>query len=74
MLENENIIVGTGSACSSKHKHSRMLKEIGYQAQVLDGVIRVSFSCENTSEEILYAVKKLNEVGKSLKRTISKNG
>ncbi len=69
-LENDGVIIGTGSACSSKHKHSRILKEIGYSVKILDGVIRISFSYENTEEEVLYAVKKLNERGLELKRMI----
>lgn len=72
LLESDGVIIGTGSACSSKHKHSRMLKEIGYNTKILDGVIRVSFSYENTIDEVIYAVHKLNERGLQLKRTINK--
>ncbi len=59
-LENYNIIVGTGSACSSKNRHSRVLKSIGYSDKVLDGVLRVSFSSQTTLEEVDYAVEKIN--------------
>ncbi len=70
MLEKDGIIIGTGSACSSKNKHSRMLKSIGYSNEILDGVIRVSFSSFSTSEEVLFATQKLNENAMNLKRTM----
>lgn len=59
-LESHNIIVGTGSACSSKNRFSRVLKSIGYSDSVLDGVLRVSFSAKTTIEEVDYAVEKIN--------------
>ena len=66
-LEKEDIIVGNGSACSSKSRHSRVLKECGYNEQVLDGAVRISFSTETTLEEVEIAIKKLNESVKKLK-------
>ena len=71
-LEENGIIIGTGSACSSKNKHSRMLTEAGYSTDVLDGVIRISFSSETTIDEVMYAAEKLNENASTLKRTIYK--
>ncbi len=59
-LESHNIIVGTGSACSSKNRYSRVLKSIGYSDKVLDGVLRVSFSSQTTIDEVDYAVEKIN--------------
>ena len=60
MLEDYEVIVGTGSACSSKSPHSRILKNCGYSGKVLDGVLRISFSSETTLEEVKFAVEKLN--------------
>ncbi len=67
MLEDFGIIIGTGSACSSKNPHSRILKACGYNAKTLDGMLRVSFNESNTQEEILFTVEKLNECVKRLK-------
>ena len=67
MLEDFDIIIGTGSACSSKNPHSRILKACGYNTKALDGALRVSFNESNTEEEILFAVEKLNECVKRLK-------
>ncbi len=71
-LEENGIIIGTGSACSSKNRHSRMLVEAGYSDDILDGVIRISFSSETTIEEVNYLIEKLNENAIDLKRTIYK--
>ena len=72
MLEEFGIIIGTGSACSSKNPHSRILKACGYNSKTLDGMLRISFNEENTEEEILFAVEKLNECVKRLKGIMKK--
>ena len=66
-LENENIIVGNGSACSSKNRYSRVIEACGYNNSVLDGVIRISFSPESSLEQAKIAVDKLNFACKNLK-------
>lgn len=66
-LEEFGIIVGNGSACSSKNKFSRVIEACSYKKDVLDGVIRISFSNENTQEEVEFATKKINEVANKLK-------
>ncbi len=71
-LEEDGVIIGTGSACSSKNRHSRTLKEAGHSEAVLDGIIRISFSYETTEEEVLYLIEKLNLRAENLKRTIYK--
>ncbi len=67
-LETEGIIVGNGSACSSKNRFSRVIEACGYGFEVLDGVIRISFSAENTLEEAQKAVQIINEKILNLKR------
>lgn len=59
MLENFGVIVGNGSACSSKNRFSRVIEACGYKNN--DGVIRLSFNPYLTEEEIRYAAEKLNE-------------
>ena len=71
ILEQENIIVGNGSACSSKNKYSRIIESCGYDKNVLEGVIRISFSCENTIEQAKKLVESLNLNGKKLKGIIN---
>ncbi len=66
-LEVNGVIVGNGSACSSKNRFSRVIEACGYDFDVLDGVVRISFSTENTLNEAQTAVKIINETAKKLK-------
>lgn len=61
MLEKYDIIVGTGSACSSKNKQSRLAKTIGLDSRYSEGIIRISFSKYNTLEEVELLADKLKE-------------
>ena len=67
-LEDENIIVGNGSACSSKNRYSRVLEACGYGKDILDGVVRISFSALSTMEEAEKFVRIFNEKTLNLKR------
>ncbi len=67
-LETYDIVVGNGSACSSKNRYSRVIEACGYGAKVLDGVLRISFSPENTMEEAERFVEIANAAASKLKR------
>ncbi len=69
-LETKGIIVGNGSACSSKNRFSRVIEACGYSPEVLDGVIRISFSSESTLDEAKEFVEILNSTVRELKRTL----
>lgn len=60
-LETQGIIVGNGSACSSKARFSRVISACGYNETTLDGMIRLSFSPENSVEEAKRALPVINE-------------
>lgn len=66
-LEESDIIVGNGSACSSKNRYSRIIEACGYDKNTLDGILRISFSQENTIEEAKIFVQELNKHAKKLK-------
>ena len=52
-LEAENVIVGTGSACSSRsRKYSVGLSSMGVTETLMDSAIRISFSVFNTMDEV----------------------
>ncbi len=70
-LESKGIYVGNGSACSSKNRYSRVIEACGYDNNILDGVIRISFSPENTMNEVNVLVKELNDSVKNLKRILN---
>ncbi|MBO5046146.1 MAG: cysteine desulfurase [Clostridia bacterium] len=67
MLSDNGLVVGTGSACSSKHRFSRVMTACGYDEKTLDGVLRISFSPETTEDEVKRAATVLNATSKELK-------
>lgn len=70
-LEQRNIYVSTGSACSSKKKaFSHVLKEMGLTNDEMEGAIRFSFSPQNTKDQIDYTVKNLKKSVKDLRKVI----
>lgn len=70
MLEQYDIVVGTGSACSSKNKQSRIAKAIGLDSNYSEGMLRISFSKYNTMEEVQLLAEKLAFCVKSLRKTM----
>lgn len=71
-LEQKQIYVSTGSACSSKKKGSHVLNAMNLKSDEIEGAIRFSLSDMNTEEEIIQAVKVLKESIKDLRFIISK--
>ncbi len=70
MLWDRGLCVGTGSACSSKNRFSRVITACGYGERVLDGVIRMSFSPATTEEEIGEAIEILNATAREYQNTV----
>ena len=70
MLESDGIVIGTGSACSSKKKHSRIAKAIGLDDNYAEGIVRISFSKYNTEEEVRLLAEKLAKYVVELRRTM----
>lgn len=68
-LNDRGLIVGTGSACSSnsKKRYSRVLLACGVKENMADGALRISFSAENTAQEIEEAAEIMNTVVKNRK-------
>lgn len=68
-LEDRNVFVSAGSACSSnKPAVSATLKAIGVKKEYLDSTVRFSFCVENTLEEVNYCLKILEEVVPALRK------
>ena len=62
-LEERGIYVSAGSACSShKRKASATLAAMGLSREQLESTVRISFSEENTFEEVDYCLAVLGEV------------
>ena len=71
-LEQKEIYVSTGSACSSKKKGSHVLNAIGLTPEEIEGAIRFSLSDLNTKEEILETIKVLKESVSDLRMIIGR--
>ncbi|MDE6105223.1 MAG: aminotransferase class V-fold PLP-dependent enzyme, partial [Clostridia bacterium] len=71
--DDNGLIIGTGSACSSnqKKRYSRVILSCGVDEVTADGVLRLSFSPENTLEEIKPAADILNRVVANRKRIMA---
>jgi len=62
-LEEKEIFVSTGSACSSrKNRHSHVLQAMGCHSNIIDGAVRFSFCEENTVEDIKFTIEALKEI------------
>ena len=62
-LEEREIYVSSGSACSSSHPGiSGTLKGIGVKQELLDSTLRFSFGMFNKKEEIDYTIETLKEL------------
>lgn len=64
LLEEQNIYVATGSACTSKSSAahgSYVIKSLGLSNKEVESSIRFSFSYENTKEEVDYTIDVLKK-------------
>ena len=66
LLNDAGVLVGTGSACSSKNRFSRVILACGIGEKRADGVLRISFSPKNTDEEVCRAIRIINENARAL--------
>ena len=71
MLEQDEIYVSTGSACSSHKKGSHVLSAQGLSPEAIDGAVRFSFGFDNTKEEMDIVVEKLKKYV-AMQRRLSK--
>lgn len=70
MLDNENICVSSGSACSSnKVTPSHVLKSIYLDDNLARSTIRISFSMFNKPQEVCYAARTIVKCAKILRET-----
>lgn len=70
--DDNGVIIGTGSACSSNanKRYSRVILACGFEENIADGVLRLSFSPQNTESEALEAIDILNKIVKHRKEVM----
>jgi len=66
MLEQDEIYIGTGSACNSKKHHNRILESMGVGSDVQKASVRISFGVQNTESEVEYGIQKICDNYKKL--------
>lgn len=71
-LEEEDVFVSTGSACSSKKGKSRMESALGIDAAVAEGAIRISLGAFNTLEDVERATEAIGRQVKRLRTSLRK--
>ena len=62
LLEENEIYVGNGSACSSRYTDNRILSAMGVDSELVRSAIRISLNETNTTQEIDEFVKTLQKV------------
>lgn len=68
-LEEKNIYVSSGSACSSNHPGlSSTLKAIGLADELMDSTLRFSFCFDTTREELDYTIESLETLLPKLRK------
>ena len=67
VLDDEGLIVGTGSACSSKIGVSRVISACVKDGKIAQGALRISLIFTTTEDEIVYCARKINECYLKLK-------
>ena len=70
-LNEKGVIVGLGSACSSKKAGNRVLEKIGIAKDEIISSVRISFNAYQTSEEIEEAGKVICQVYRDIKERVS---
>lgn len=72
-VNDKGLIIGTGSACASneKKRFSRVILACGISESLADGILRLSFSSDNTIDEIEKAAIILNETVKNRKEIMA---
>lgn len=66
-LESKNIFVSSGSACA-KGEGSYVLKESGLDRRLIDSALRISFSSENTAEDVDRLLEALTAATQKLRK------
>ena len=61
MMEQNQIYISTGSACSSHRSGNRVLSAMSLPDNLVKGCVRISFSKHNTIDEVTFASKTLKD-------------
>ena len=68
MLEEYEIYISNGSACSSRSGDNRILSAMGVPKKLIEGTIRISFCEDNTKGQVDNFIKRLREVLEEIRK------
>ena len=74
MMEQKDILISRGSACSSKKTGNRILESMGIDSNLIKGSVRISFSKHTSLQEAEIAGKALLDCYKELKNKLYGKG
>jgi len=67
-LEEKEFLIGTGSACSSKKEGNITLSNMGLNKGLIAGNIRISFSNNNTIDDVKELINLINDIALQLQK------
>lgn len=70
MMEKYGFVFGTGSACSSKNKTSRVITSLKVNKRYKEGMVRISFDKYSTVSDAKEFAKRLAECVNNLRKTL----
>ena len=70
VADDNGLILGTGSACSSKHGTSRIITACGYDKKISEGVLRASFIYGDTEDRAEAAANILIPIIQNLRKAL----
>ncbi|MCI7095550.1 MAG: cysteine desulfurase, partial [Clostridiales bacterium] len=70
MMEKFGFVFGTGSACSSKNKTSRVITSLKVDKRYKEGMVRISFDKYSTVSDAREFAKCLTECVNNLRKTL----
>ena len=70
VLDDNGVLVSTGSACSSKIGTSRIITACGLEKRVAEGVLRASFIYNTSENDVLNATRIIKECIQRLRKNL----
>ena len=69
-LNDNGVIIGNGSACSSKKSGNRILASMGIDSKTIESSVRISFGMCTTKDEVKVAATLLDKCTKDYKEKV----
>lgn len=71
MLSDKGVLIGLGSACSSKSRNNRVLSAMGVSPKLIEGSIRISTGIDTTEQDATNAAEIIKQEIYTLRGNLS---